>query len=124
MFRNTPLATPFAPLPMAPGYMPGGPNPFGFEPLDPGLNMNNRERIIAEQQRIIAVFSDFFTAQKLRWAGHGDANIPQFVNEQSNKDQIQGFIKDLATHNIEKMSMITAMNGFGTNLLDVHQREL
>ncbi|KAK6345898.1 hypothetical protein TWF730_010241 [Orbilia blumenaviensis] len=95
----------------APGYTPNV--EFQLNPIDPGLGAANRDKILAEQQRILTIFNDWFIAQKLKLLGQGNSKLPQIANEEANRDQMQGIIRDFAEMNINRMAMAGLVNNFG-----------
>ncbi|KAK6338066.1 hypothetical protein TWF696_001537 [Orbilia brochopaga] len=105
----------------APGVFPGptvaGYTPnieFQLNPMDPGFGTTNRDKILAEQQRILGVFNDFMIAQKLMILGQADARMPQLANEQANREQLQSLIRDMAEMNVNKQTMTGLVNNFGS----------
>ncbi|KAF3915138.1 hypothetical protein ABW20_dc0102699 [Dactylellina cionopaga] len=95
----------------APGYTPNV--EFQLNPVDPGIGAANRDKIMAEQQRILTIFNDWFMAQKLKLMGRVSARLPQLANEQSNRDQLQNMVKDMAEMNVNRMQMTGIINNFG-----------
>ncbi|KAK6506468.1 hypothetical protein TWF506_011375 [Arthrobotrys conoides] len=109
------------------GFNPAGPPPpanatapgyttnieFQLDPIDPGAGASNRDAILAEQQRILTIFNDWFIAQKLKLLGQVNVRLPQIANEQSNRDQLQMMIKDIAETNVNKSAMTGLINNFG-----------
>ncbi|KAK6524464.1 hypothetical protein TWF281_011372 [Arthrobotrys megalospora] len=95
----------------APGYTPNV--EFQLNPVDPGIGSANRDKILAEQQRILTIFNDWFIAQKLKLLGQTNARLPQIANEGGNRDQLQAMIKDIAEMNINRMAMTGLINNFG-----------
>ncbi|KAF3177927.1 hypothetical protein TWF225_009302 [Orbilia oligospora] len=108
----------FAPAPAPPPQNPTAPGyttniEFQLDPIDPGDGAANRDAILAEQQRILTIFNDWFIAQKLKLLGQVNARVPQLSSEQSNRDQLQMLIKDIAETNVNKATMTGLINNFG-----------
>ncbi|KAJ6258757.1 hypothetical protein Dda_6810 [Drechslerella dactyloides] len=103
-----------------PAYPPGPPPwlnqgpEFQLEPADPGGDAPNREKIMIEQQRILGIFNDFMTAQKLKALGQTEPRVPQLANEALNRTQLQQFIRDLAENNVNKATLSGLVNNFST----------
>ncbi|EPS40030.1 hypothetical protein H072_6129 [Dactylellina haptotyla CBS 200.50] len=119
LFSGLPMAPPpGGPVPVppfmgqtAPGYTPNV--DFQLNMLDPGVGTANRDKINAELMRICNIFNEWIRAQKLRLLGNGNARLPELANENTNRDLLQGLIRDMAEMNVNKMQMTGIINNFG-----------
>ncbi|KAF3912408.1 hypothetical protein AA313_de0210166 [Arthrobotrys entomopaga] len=87
----------------APGYTPNV--DFQLNPLDAGIGNANRDKINAESQRICNIFNEWIRAQKLKLLGNMNARLPELANENTNRDLLQGMIRDMAEMNVNKIQM-------------------
>ncbi|KAK6540425.1 hypothetical protein TWF694_009221 [Orbilia ellipsospora] len=95
----------------APGYTPNV--DFQLNPLDAGVGYANRDKINAESQRICNIFNEWIRAQKLKLLGNANARLPELANENTNRDLLQGLIRDMAEMNVNKIQMTGIINNFG-----------
>ncbi|KAF3936186.1 hypothetical protein ABW19_dt0203110 [Dactylella cylindrospora] len=109
-FGFLPSGLPFT-NPVAPGYHSD--TEFHLNAVDPGIGAANRDSILTEQQRILGILNDFMIAQKLKLLGNIDVRIPAVANEESNREQLQQLIRDMAEFNVNRTNMTGLINNFG-----------